>query len=42
MNIYSLLICGGIADVNHYDEFCNDTARMWKSFKEKLKETGLE
>jgi len=41
MNIYSLLICGGIADVNHYDEFWNDTARMWEVLQRKVERNGL-
>jgi len=41
MNIYSLLICGGIADVNHYDEFWNDTARMWEVLQREVKRNGL-
>ncbi|KNY25360.1 C13 family peptidase [Pseudobacteroides cellulosolvens] len=41
MNIYSLLICGGIADVNHYDEFWNDTACMWELLQRKVEKNGL-
>ena len=41
MNIYSLLICGGIADVNHYDEFWNDTARMWEVLQREVEKNGL-
>jgi hypothetical protein len=41
MNIYSLLICGGIADVNHYDEFWNDTACMWEILQRKAEKNGL-